>query len=492
MHARLAGEPLMTAPASSEIAPGSRLGHVGDEAWRLIENVRGGMHLAFLQAVPPDRFHASPDQVALLLALNLATGLLWERLLTESPRYFDATGVAVQGACFVATLGLALFATRSARRPIAFSRMLVMLLAPLSTGWLGYALLELVGSEWLGDTFRGDVFALWLLPVYARTISIATGGPRFRVLALVVAHSAALYIGLRSWPSPYLYFTYDPSIEIAEETATVDAERLLHVQPARVAENVARLSPQRPGVVDLYFIGFAASSRQSVFRREVEYVRDLFDRRFDTAGRSIALINHADTQDTVPLASASNLEDALGGVARLIDPEEDVVFVYLTGHGSRTHALEVAFPGLPLNSIGRDDLSRALDASGIHWRVVAVSACYSGGFVRPLRGERSLVLTAAAADRTSFGCSDKAPLTYFADAYFKRELEHRLDFVAAFERARERIAAREAREGLEASRPQLALGAEIDGRLAALSERLRRDQRFRAGAPPSRRGTSPR
>jgi hypothetical protein len=41
-------------------------------------------------------------------------------------------------------------------------------------------------------------------------------------------------------------------------------------------------------------------------------------------------------------------------------------------------------------------------------------------FVPALADARTLVITAAAADRPSFGCEDGATWTYFGDAFFGR------------------------------------------------------------------------
>ena len=75
---------------------------------------------------------------------------------------------------------------------------------------------------------------------------------------------------------------------------------------------LAAIAPGRKGVVDLYFAGFASWASQDVFMSEMDYVRDLFDRRFDTTGRSITLINNEATVATKPIASRHNLETTLG------------------------------------------------------------------------------------------------------------------------------------------------------------------------------------
>jgi hypothetical protein len=113
------------------------------------------------------------------------------------------------------------------------------------------------------------------------------------------------------------------------------------------------------------------------------------------------------------------------------------------------------------------DVKTLLAETGAQHRVVIVSACYSGVFANQLADDRTLVITAAAADKPSFGCRDGATWTYFGDAFFNKALrgERRLD--AAFERARGLVTQRERREGFDPSNPQIAGGARVLERLGA-------------------------
>ncbi len=48
-----------------------------------------------------------------------------------------------------------------------------------------------------------------------------------------------------------------------------------------------------------------------------------------------------------------------------------------------------------------------IDESGLTNLIVVVQACYSGSFVDNLAAPDRMVITAAAADRTSFGCASE-------------------------------------------------------------------------------------
>ena len=84
------------------------------------------------------------------------------------------------------------------------------------------------------------------------------------------------------------------------------------------------------GITDLYFVGFAPYAAEDVFRKDMEVARDLFDDRFDTDGRSVVLVNNPRTVLEQPLATVSNLRATLSELGDTIDPEHDVVMVYLT------------------------------------------------------------------------------------------------------------------------------------------------------------------
>jgi len=78
------------------------------------------------------------------------------------------------------------------------------------------------------------------------------------------------------------------------------------------------------------------------------------------------------------------------------------------------------------------ELRNLLRESRIRWKVVLISACYSGGFVDALKDEHTLVITAARHDRASFGCADENDFTYFGRAFFKESLPRARSFEDAF------------------------------------------------------------
>ena len=104
-----------------------------------------------------------------------------------------------------------------------------------------------------------------------------------------------------------------------------------------------------------------------------------------------------------------------------MDRDEDILFLFLTSHGRPRPVLDRVLPA-PLADLTPAELRKMLDDAGIRNRVIVVSSCYSGSFVEALRDDDSLVITASAKDRNSFGCSNEADFTYFGKAFFDEAL----------------------------------------------------------------------
>lgn len=272
------------------------------------------------------------------------------------------------------------------------------------------------------------------MPISTRPVAIVG-------FAAAVAMAAAL-----AWGGP-----------MAAEVRRVDAEAISQRQPVLLDRTLTRLQPAGAGPRQLYFVGFAGFGSEAVFKREVVAVRELFDQRFGTRGRSVALINHESTVEEVPLANVDNLERVLRHVGGIMDKSRDTLFLFLTSHGERGVFI-VDMPGFDFGQLTPGRLKRLLDGSGIKNRVIVVSSCHSGSFVQPLAAPTTLVIAAARADRTSFGCEDQREWTYFGDAYFNRALREESSFTRAFERAKQTIGQWEAREKLTPSYPQSAGG----------------------------------
>ena len=224
------------------------------------------------------------------------------------------------------------------------------------------------------------------------------------------------------------------------EQAVRNNEAALYAQNRLLAGQMAALTANDPAKTEMYALFIAGDGTQEVFRREVEYVSQSFAARYGTQGRSMLLANSRSSVNRLPLATTASVERALAALAQHMDKERDLLFVYLTSHGSATHDLQIGMRGLQLPQLSAKRLAELLKASGIRKQVVVVSACYSGGFVAPLQGPSTWVITASRADRTSFGCADENDFTYFGRALFKESLPTASNLTAAFEQAKRLVA----------------------------------------------------
>ena len=257
----------------------------------------------------------------------------------------------------------------------------------------------------------------------------------------------------------------------------IDIEDVFSRQGALLAGTLGAVTPTAGHEPQLYFLGAAPDAAQDVFAREVNSVKALFDSRFGTLGHSAILINSYETLDTVPLASGSNLKTALKEFGTVMDRDRDVLVLFITTHGAKG-ILSVDLPDFPLNLITPDSLAAALDGSGVRNRVLIISACHAGSFIPRLAGPHTLIMTAASAERTSFGCANGREWTYFGDALFNHALREETSFVKAFAKADELIKSWEFwRFFLKPSQPQMSAGAEIVKLLDRMEERWKARQR---------------
>ncbi|MEX1827523.1 C13 family peptidase [Luteibacter sp. CQ10] len=243
-------------------------------------------------------------------------------------------------------------------------------------------------------------------------------------------------------------------------------EQVFTSQSSLMRKAIAGLAPREAGKTNVYAIAFGGDGAEDVFRNEAEYMGRLMDRRFASPGHTLVLENNPATLSSHPLASWTNLEQALDGVTKVMDPREDVLLLYVATHGGSDHSLLVDMDPIPLDQLDPDGLADILSKRPFRWKVLVVNACYSGGFVPKLRGAGTLVMTSARTDRTSFGCGADSDITYFGHAWLVDGLNATPDFVEAFGKAREDIAAWEKRDAVTPSEPQIDVGKGIGEKLA--------------------------
>ena len=222
------------------------------------------------------------------------------------------------------------------------------------------------------------------------------------------------------------------------ETALSPAEAADDV--TRMTDALAKLPPQRPGVVDTYVLS-ASFWNEPVFENEAKEAAGVLARRFDAAERTVVLSlgRGANTPRTYPIASPNNFNAALARIGKLADPNEDLVVVFVTSHGGPDGAVGLQEKGRMGGALRALQLRSALQQANIKTKLVIVSACFSGHFILPFSNPDTMVLTAAAADKTSFGCEPSRDWTYFGDAFFNHAMRGGEATLQAFVAARDII-----------------------------------------------------
>ena len=433
----------------------------------LLQNLVAGAKLALFLPVRAPDFRVSAVQFALLVVFNFVfwVGTAAARAGFEGD--FDSTAITVYLGTVTLVLATALLVALVYGVPDRILLFATALTASDPVFDLAGLALPRLGAA-AGDAGAVYVAFLGWVWVIAIRAAVVCGGWR-RPQAYIAAAVVTVMTVLAFLVLPQVEVWQPAPAEDDEPAEALADERTFHLQGQLIERDLAAIAPGRPGVAELYFVGFAPDASQEVFLREMRFVKRLFEERFGTAKRSITLASSHTALNELPIASTTNLARALARVGEAMNADEDVLFLFLTAHGDREHRLSASQPPLQLSQLTPTALARMLQDAGVKWRVIVVSACYAGGFVEPLRDANSIVIAAAAADRTSFGCEADRDFTYFGEAYFRDALAQTRSFTAAFELAKDLVAKKEAAEALTPSLPQMWVGPAIAERLKNFS-----------------------
>ncbi len=442
------------------------------------KTIAAGLLLCFgvrVSSIAPER----PNEhfwLIVLLGIGVSVLLqLWQ--LNGQPVVFSLEGLLADGFSALLLLGTAFFIA-SRNLQAAFSLASVLLVAQ----WL-------IGAFWTAGTIQislsaeNSSYALYLLPIcaawwlfvsYQGLCFVNTTATPVKRIGLSV-----IFAALTLWPtvgplsiSFPRYVNLDEEKLYAEEAVLVepkiefDPEAVMYAQRNLVETALSKLQPSRKGAAELFVLAVAGDGGENTFLNEAVYAQALFERRFGALKHTQILVNHPRTTGHYPLASLTNLRATLKGMAQKMDLDKDILFLFLTSHGSPTHEFALRLPPLVLNQITPATLASALAQAGIRRRVILVSACYSGGYLDALSGPQTVVMTSARSDRTSFGCGGDFETTYFGRAYLLEALNQHKDLLKAFQSAERSVSKREIKEGQLASYPQVRVGEQSLAMLA--------------------------
>ena len=417
-----------------------------------------------------------------MLAVSILPNLLYDYLITRPENYFNIYGLYYQATLYFLFLISIVFIVAATRSYASILPLIVMVLSVAPTTFITYLLVYKLLSvlEWFSYEYvywlLAGTYLCWHLAIVLRVVLMlfsVTIWKSILIMSVYIIFNLAPWLALPNQPLWIASYSPDDMKE-ARDRIHIDLEALFYNQPGLLEQRLGMLLPQRPGIIDLYFLGVAGYSNEDVFMNEAMLAKKLFDERFGTKGRSVLLVNNQQTFADLPMANNHNLVSVLKRIGQAMDVEEDVLFLFLTSHGEEDKGLSIRIGRNSFNKISPSSLASALDRSGIKWRIIVVSACYSGAFIGPLKNPWTLVITASRHDRNSFGCGHDGDFTYFGQAYFGEALHDNYSFTNAFEVARSRIEAREGEESLTPSLPQMAAGDEIKKVLAVLGEQWRK------------------
>ncbi len=406
--------------------------------------------------------------VALLVVAALVAWVGLEWLHLDGPPRFDATGLPGLFAVFASALALASIPGRIDRRAPPARQTLLLVAGYLPAAAAGGWLLTAPLRQWtllICATLLALHAALYF---YFGLRALGAARPWRSVAVLAACIVALVTIGRASALNARVIVVREsPQSLAARQESARRTEELLYAQPARIERAVAAITAGPATAGRMFFIGFAGYGGQRVFADEIAFATQRVHERYGTAGRRVLLINDQRDFDSHPMASPSALARAIEGVAKHMGAD-DVLFLALSSHGKRTPHLVVENGSLPFDALTGEALAGILRRSGVRWKVLVISACYSGAFIDHLRDDDTVIITASAPDKASFGCNDRRDLTYFGEAFYRDALPTAVNLRAAFENAAAAIARREAGEGLEPSGPLAHFGVAVEKKLGEI------------------------
>lgn len=440
-------------------------------------NLRAGVKTAFFQRFYVWDFKISFSQVIILFLLSVLLPSLFDYLDALPKPIFNPYGLNYQASLFVFFLFSLTLLVVIEKKTYLLQQALVQFLSLVPVMSIIYIasvkLAEKFVNDYLHETLWGllGAYLIWYVAVSYCLIAKLFHRSKILSIAYMVLYIGINFLALFYLPSVSIWY---PSLENQqEEQLRINVEDTYYRQTYLLDASLDQVKTHTLDKVDMYFLGFAGYAHEDVFVHEVQAAKKLMDERFNTKHRSMILANNQDYVRTYPLANTHNLWESLESYADKMDLDEDILFIFLSSHGGKDHTLSTRFGNMNMNALSVKSLKNGLDGAGFKWRVIIVSACYSGGFIEPLQDENSLIITAAAKDRNSFGCGHDGEFTYFGEAFFGDHLKTQWSFIEAFNNAKADIKQREADQDYKASLPQIYVGEEIEEKLDMYVENLK-------------------
>lgn len=208
----------------------------------------------------------------------------------------------------------------------------------------------------------------------------------------------------------------------------------------------------------LYYIGLGLFS-ESWSANDVVELGDELRQTADFAVVPLIAANFRDDPPRYPLADETTIANLVKTVAGRARPD-DVVMVHFSTHGSHG-ALASKIDDRQVTAVSGYTLANLLAPLAAHRTVIIISACYSGSLIDSLRAENRIIITAARADRSSFGCEAGAKHTFFGEAELYGFGQQHRSLHQAFLAIRDDVARMERERHYRPSEPQVFVGAKM-------------------------------
>ena len=199
--------------------------------------------------------------------------------------------------------------------------------------------------------------------------------------------------------------------------------------------------------------------------RNFDNSRDALGELFAAKGLTAENQHHLNSQfslEAKPPADQATLQALAFSFTQLnIRPEQDACLFYVSSHGKQGD-------GVYMKRVHDGQLTPAQLNTALNWTcgtaptVVMVSACYSGQFIQPLHADNRIIMTAASAQRPSFGCSEAQEYTFW-DGCVIDHFERSNTWENLYANVKQCIAQKEQQLGYPASQPQAYFGKNMRG-----------------------------
>jgi hypothetical protein len=229
-------------------------------------------------------------------------------------------------------------------------------------------------------------------------------------------------------------------------------------QPSLLAAQLAKAdSPAKHP--RLFYVGLALYPEQWSQNDVVDLAEALRNTSSFEVVPLIASNMLAGSRGTYPVADDAAISGLIRTAAARAGPD-DIVFVHISTHGG-PGVLARKIAGGPETALTAAQLASRLSALGTHRTVIIISACYSGSLIGAVRSPARIVITAARADRSSFGCEASSHHTFFGEAELRGFGEQGRTLHQVVAVIRDDVATMEHASRYTPSLPQVSVGAQV-------------------------------